>query len=69
MTNNVYADEADRLEMGRRASAVRVEWERAGRGWYCYDARTFDGTGLHGEGLTRAAALEDLLEKIDDDHV
>ena len=67
MSNNVYADEADRLELGRRARGIRAVYERAGDGgWYCVDDRSYDGTNECGHGRTKDLALADLLEKLED---
>ena len=72
MTNNVYADEFDR--MVQASIYARYEWEPAGDGgWYCTDPDSYDGApdsspraSAVGHGKTRADALADLIEKLED---
>lgn len=74
MTANVYANEVDRMQWDARLAGMDVRFERAMSGWwYAYDARTYDGApdasvlaGTYGHGRTQEAALEDLVEKLED---
>ena len=72
MTNNVYADEFDRMVQERIASQYSFE-EAGDGGWYCTDPDTYDGApdsspraSVVGHGKTKADALADLIEKLED---
>ena len=71
MTNNVYADEFDRMVQARIASQYSFQ-EAGDGGWYCTDPNTYDGapdtqwpSNAIGHGRTKADALADLLEQLE----